>query len=208
MHELGLTGGIGSGKSTVGAGLVSRGGALVDADAIVRELQEPGEPVFAAMVAHFGEKVVGDDGRLNRAAVAAIVFSDADELAALNAMVHPAVDAEMSRRRAALADGDRPVILDIPLMIDSLLKAADSDAPPKYGQIAGIIVVDVPTEVCVARLVEHRGFTEADALARIASQVDREARLERADFVLDNSGSLADLESQLDACWTWIQSLN
>src|SRR5690606_3485624 len=117
--EIGLTGGIGSGKSTVAALLVERGAVLIDADAIVREVQEPGTPVFAAMVERFGPGIVAPDGTLDRAAVAAIVFADREQLEALNGIVHPAVSDEMTRRREALAATDATVLLDIPLLVES-----------------------------------------------------------------------------------------
>ena len=157
MLEIGLTGGIGSGKSTVAAMLVDRGACLLDADAIVRDLQAPGTPVFTAMIERWGNRILDDDGGLDRQAVADIVFADADELAALNGIVHPAVGDEMTRRREALADTDATVILDIPLLIES-----------GHQGLAGVIVVDVDPEVAVARLVAGRGFTPDDARSRIA----------------------------------------
>ena len=196
MLEIGLTGGIGSGKSTVAAMLVDRGASLVDADAIVRDLQTPGTPVFTAMVERWGDRILDDDGGLDRQAVADIVFADADELAALNGIVHPAVGDEMSRRREALADTDATVILDIPLLVES-----------GHQGLAGVIVVDVDPEVAVTRLVAGRGFTPDDARSRIARQASREERLGRADLVVDNGGSLEDLTREVDRAWSWIGSL-
>jgi len=195
--EIGLTGGIGSGKSTVAALLVERGAVLLDADAIVRELQEPGTPVFAAMVERWGDDIVAADGTLDRQAVADRAFGDPDELAALNAIVHPAVSDEMTRRREALADTDATVILDIPLLVES-----------GHEGLGGIIVVDVDPEVAVGRLMAHRGFTEADARSRIARQASREDRLVRADVVVDNSGSLDDLVAQVDRVQAWLDGLD
>ena len=196
MLEIGLTGGIGSGKSTVAAMLGDRGASLVDADAIVRDLQTPGTPVFTAMVERWGDRILDDDGGLDRQAVADIVFADADELAALNGIVHPAVGDEMSRRREALADTDATVILDIPLLVES-----------GHQGLAGVIVVDVDPEVAVTRLVAGRGFTPDDARSRIARQASREERLGRADLVVDNGGSLEDLTREVDRAWSWIGSL-
>ena len=196
MLEIGLTGGIGSGKSTVAAMLGDRGASLVDADAIVRDLQTPGTPVFTAMVERWGDRILDDDGGLDRQAVADIVFADADELAALNGIVHPAVGDEMSRRREALADTDATVILDIPLLVES-----------GHQGLAGVIVVDVDPEVAVTRLVAGRGFTPDDARSRIARQASREERLGRADLVVDNGGSLEDLTREVDRAWSWICSL-
>ncbi len=197
MLELGLTGGIGSGKSTVGEMLVARGAVLFDSDRIVRELQQPGTPVLAAMVERFGSGIIHSDGSLDRAAVADIVFSDAQALTDLNRIVHPAVGKEMTRRREALADTDATVVLDIPLLFET-----------GYEGLAGVIVVDAPVETAVERLVTQRGLDEADARARIARQVSREHRLELADFVIDNGGDLVHLEAEVDRCWAWIGSLD
>jgi len=197
MLEVGLTGGIGSGKSSVADRLVAKGAHLIDADAIARELQAPGGAVMEAMVGHFGPQIVAEDGTLNRQAVADIVFNDKDELEALNKLVHPAINREMRDRRRALADTDATVILDIPLLIES-----------GHANLGGVIVVDTPVEVAVERLVAHRGFSEEDALARMANQVSREDRLEKADFVVDNSGTLDDLDDQIDRCWAWIATLS
>lgn len=191
--EFGLTGGIGSGKSSASLRLQNRGAALVDADAIVRELQRPGQAVFEAMVDHFGDGIVGEDGALDRAGIAAIVFNDKAELEKLNELTHPPVREEMARQRADFAQTHDIVVLDIPLLIES-----------GYKDLAGIVVVDLPTDLAVQRLIAHRGFDEADARARIANQVTREERLEIADFVIDNSGTLADLDAEVDRCWQWM----
>jgi dephospho-CoA kinase len=194
--EFGLTGGIGSGKSTVAQLLVARGAVLIDADAIVREVQAPGSPVLDRMAGAFGADILLPDGSLDRAKVAGIVFADPDKLATLNGIVHPAVTDEMTRRREALAPTDATVLLDIPLLIES-----------GYQNLAGIVVVDVAPELAVRRLVEHRGFTEADARTRISRQASRKDRLAKADFVIDNSGDLAALDVLVDACWAWMCSL-
>ena len=193
---VGLTGGIGSGKSTVSAALAERGADVVDADAIVRSLQEPGTPVFEAMVAEFGSGIVAPDGSLDRQAVADHVFADDGALKALNAIVHPAVGAEIARRLEVAAAGDGVVVLDVPLLVES-----------GRDDLAGLIVVDLDPEVAIARLVDQRGFDEADARARIARQASRQERLERADFVIDNHGDRDELAAQIDACWAWIQTL-
>jgi dephospho-CoA kinase len=196
MRLVGLTGGIGSGKSTVSSALAARGAVIVDADAIVRDVQRPGSPVLEKMAARFGAAVIAEDGTLDRAAVAAIVFADADALKALNDIVHPAVAAEMNRRVMAEVATDRVVVMDIPLLAEN----------PREG-LQGKIVVDTPVETQVARLVQFRGFDEADARARIAKQATREQRLEIADFVVDNSGDVDALAPQLDALWEWLGSL-
>ena len=195
--EIGLTGGIGSGKSTVSAGLVKRGAVLVDADAIVRDLQKPGKPVFKKMVERWGEKIITNEGDLDRQAVADIVFKDAEELAALNEIVHPLVREEIANQREKYIKGNAPIILDIPLLIES-----------GYENLSGIIVVDLHTEEAVERLVKYRGFSREDALNRISSQVDREERLSKADFVIDNNGDLDSLENEIDKAWSWIKGLS
>lgn len=190
MLSLGLTGGIGSGKSTVSALLEERGAVVVDADRIVRSLQEPGEPVFEAMVEAFGPSIVAEDGTLDRQAVADIVFGDDEALKTLNGIVHPAVGAAIADRLVELAETDEVVILDIPLLVES-----------GRDDMAAVIVVDVDPEIAVQRLVEHRGFSEEDARSRMSRQVSREDRLAKADVVLDNSGTLDDLEEQVDGLW-------
>jgi len=188
---------MGSGKSTVGKMLTGRGAILVDADAIVRELQAPGTSVFEAMVARWGAGIVGKDGSLDRTEVAAQVFVDAEELAALNSIVHPAVGKEIQRRREALTGTDATVILDIPLLVES-----------GYRDLDGVVVVDTELAVAVGRLVGLRGFTEWDARKRIAAQASREERLAIADLVLDNNGSIGDLASEVERCWVWIGTLD
>lgn len=197
MRVIGLTGGIGSGKSTVSALLAARGAVVIDADAITRELQQPGTPTFAAMVERFGPGIVAPDGTLDRDAVADIVFADADALADLNRIVHPAVGAEIARRLQEQADGDAVVILDVPLLVESTNRMP----------MAGVLVVDIDPEVAVRRLVELRGMREDDARARMANQAARADRLARADRVIDNSGSRDDLAAQVDAAWEWIATL-
>jgi len=193
---IGLTGGIGSGKSTVSGALAERGAVVVDADAIVKELQSPGTVVFDEMVERFGPDIVDPDGGLDRARVAEIVFNDADALKDLGGIVHPRVQAEIFRRIEEQTDTDNVVVLDIPLLVES-----------GYPGLLGTIVVDLDPEVAITRLIEFRDFTEDDARARIAKQATREQRLEKADFVVDNSGTPDDLPSQIDAVWEWIETL-
>jgi len=192
---IGLTGGIGSGKSTVSARLAELGARVVDADAIVRQVQAPGTEVFAAILERFGPGVVAEDGTLDRPALAARVFNDPDELKALNAIVHPAVGVGIAEALAEAAESDDVVILDVPLLVES-----------GRDDMAAMVVVDLDPEVAVQRLVDHRGFTEEDARARISRQASREERLAKADKVLDNSGSVEDLLAQVDALWPWLQA--
>ena len=196
MILVGLTGGIGSGKSTVSALLAERGAVIVDADAVVRDLQEPGSPVLARRAERFGAEIIAPDGSLDRAMVASIVFADPEALKDLNGIVHPAVGAEMARRVQAEVQTDHVVVMDIPLLTEN----------PRQG-LQGVVVVDVPEDVQVDRLVRYRGFDEADARARIARQSTREQRLAMAGFVVDNSGGVADLEPQVEALWAWLCGL-
>lgn len=196
MLLLGLTGGIGSGKSTVSSALAERGAVVIDADGVVRELQAPGGAVLAAMVDHFGEGILAADGTLDRQAVADIVFTDAEQLKALNAIVHPAVGAEIDARIEAQRDLDNIVVLDIPLLVEN-----------KPYSPEGVIVVDTDPEIAVDRLVRFRGFSADDARARMSRQATREQRLAEADFVVPNDGTPVELVAHIDACWEWIREL-
>ena len=196
MILVGLTGGIGSGKSTVSGLLQARGAVIIDADAIVREVQQPGSPVLVELAQKFGSDVLAEDGSLDRQAVANIVFTDPDALKSLNAIVHPAVGREMNQRMIAQRASKNVVILDIPLLTEN----------PREG-LQGRIVVDIPVELQVQRLTSFRGFDEADARARISRQATRQERLDKADFVVDNSGGLEDLIPQIDLLWTWLLTL-
>lgn len=191
MLVVGLTGGIGSGKSTVSALLAERGAVIVDADAIHRENMSPGGRVHDAVLARFGT--------VDRPTLASIVFNDPAALADLNALTHPAVGAVIAERLAEQAATDNVVVLDIPLLVEGQNRGGYP--------LAGVIVVDAPVEVAARRLVEQRGMDEADARARIAAQATRDQRLAMADFAVDNRGSLDDLRSEVDRCWEWIESL-
>lgn len=196
MILVGLTGGIGSGKSTVSQLLASRGAVIVDADAITRELQAPGEPLLGVIADRFGRDVIDADGSLIRQKLADIVFGNVDALADLNKIVHPAVGREMARRIDEQRDTDNIVVLDIPLLAEN----------PRSG-LSGVIVVEIDPELAVRRLVEHRGMSESDARVRIERQTSLEKRREIADFIIDNSGDIASLESQVSEMWKWIESL-
>jgi len=195
MLLLGLTGGIGSGKSTVSAELARRGAIVIDADLVVRELQSPGGAVLAAMVELFGDGILAEDGTLNRQAVADIVFNDAEQLKALNAIVHPKVGEEIDGRIEAQRESDNVVVLDVPLLVES--KAYETE---------GIIVVDTDPELAVQRLVEFRGFNADDARARMKLQATREERRAVAAFIVPNDGTQEELMIKIDECWNWIQS--
>jgi dephospho-CoA kinase len=195
MLLLGLTGGIGSGKSTVSAEFARRGAIVIDADLVVRELQSPGGAVLAAMIEHFGDTILATDGTLNRQAVADIVFNDPEQLKALNAIVHPKVGEEIDGRIEAQRESDNVVILDVPLLVES--KAYETE---------GIIVVDTDPEIAVQRLVEFRGFNADDARARMKLQATREERRAVAAFIVPNDGTQEDLMTHIEECWTWIQS--
>lgn len=199
MLRVGLTGGIGSGKSTVAGALEARGAVLVDGDRIAREIVEPGGPAYRPVVDRFGPRVVRPDGVLDRGALAAIVFSDPAALADLNALTHPVIARVMLERVASESQGGRPIILDIPLL------SAESLA--SYG-LSGVIVVDTPEEVAIQRLVTDRGFSEADARARVAAQISRDERRRFADLVIDNSHGKAALARQIDRAWAWIEGLH
>ena len=176
--------------------LAERGAVVLDADRIAREVVEPGTPGFAAVVARFGADVVAAGGQLDRRALADLVFADPEALVALNAIVHPAVRAVVAERLAAEATTDNVVILEVPLLVES--GAYD---------VAGVIVVDSPDEVAVARKVASSGLEEADVRRRRAAQATRERRLAAADFVIDNAGSLADLRREVERAWSWIADL-
>ena len=199
MIVVGVTGGIGSGKSTVAAHLARRGAVVVDADRVAREVAAPGGAAYEALVDHFGSGVVRQDGSLDRAAIAARAFSDPAELAALNAITHPVIAVELARRLAALNGTDQVVVLDIPLLSEALRAG--------YG-LTGVVVVDAPIEVAVQRLVDQRGFTDADARARVTAQASREERRRIADVVVDNGGSRQELDAAIEPLWAWIKSLD
>jgi dephospho-CoA kinase len=191
-----LTGGIGSGKSTVAGAFAERGAAVIEADAIGRQILEPGGLAYQAVIDHFGPAVVRPDGSINRPALAAAVFNDAEALAELNRLTHPMIARVMDERVAALDGPGRIVIWDL-----ALLSIADQ----ARFRPSAVIVVDAPEEVAVQRLVSQRGFSEEDAVARVASQITRAERRRIADLVLDNSGDRCALEAEIDRGWQWLQ---
>ncbi|MFA1548135.1 dephospho-CoA kinase [Actinomadura chokoriensis] len=190
MLKVGLTGGIGSGKSEVSARLSERGAVVIDADKIAREVVEPGTPGLAAVVAEFGDDVLLPSGALDREKVGRIVFADPDRLAALNAIVHPLVGERMQELMDAAPAG-AVVVYDVPLL-------AENGLAPMYDEV---VVVDAPEKTQVDRLVARRGMTEEDARARMANQASRAERRAVATHVIENSGTLDDLKAQVDALW-------
>ena len=196
MILLGLTGGIGSGKSTVSALLAARGAIIIDADAIARELQAPGTTLVLALKDRFGDSIVDENCALIRPALAAIVFADPEALKDLNKLVHPAIAKEMDRRLQEQRDTNNVVVLDIPLLAEN----------PRSG-LSGVVVVDIPTELAIDRLVEFRAMTKGDAEARIAQQASRDDRIAIADKVIDNSGDLESLSDQVEDVWQWAMTL-
>jgi dephospho-CoA kinase len=193
---VGLTGGIGSGKSTVSARLAEHGAVIVDADLITRQVQQPGTPVMARIAERFGADMLDDAGALIRPKMAGLVFNDPESLAALNAIVHPAISAEIAARLLEERTTEHVVVLDVALLTEN----------PRSG-LQAKIVVDVPVEVQVQRLVASRGMDEADARARIAHQVGREERLATATHVIDNSGTPDELVARVDALWDVLRVL-
>lgn len=190
--RIALTGGIGSGKSTVSRMLADKGAVVVDADAIAREIVEPGEPALEEIRAAFGPDVIDGEGRLRRSLLAEIVFADADALARLNAITHPRIAARAAELLAS-APSDAVVVYDMPLLVEQ--------GPAALAGWDAILVVDCPDDVRLDRLVA-RGLSAEDASGRMAAQAGREERLAVADHVIDNAGDLAGLARSVDALWT------
>ncbi|MFJ4836700.1 dephospho-CoA kinase [Streptomyces sp. NPDC088746] len=191
MLKVGLTGGIGAGKSEVSRLLARYGAVLIDADRIAREVVEPGTPGLTAVVEAFGPGILGADGALHRPALGSIVFADPARLATLNAIVHPLVGARSAELERAAGPG-AVVVHDVPLLTENGLA-------PVYDLV---VVVDAAPGTQLDRLVRLRGMTESDARARMAAQATREERLAVADIVVDNDGPLDDLEPQVRGVWS------
>jgi dephospho-CoA kinase len=185
---LGLTGGIGAGKSTVARMLAARGAAVIDADAVAREVVQPGGAAYGAVVERFGREVVRGDGTIDRRALAGIVFGDELARTDLNAIVHPAV-AEGIRGRLANLPASSVAVVEVPLLVEAGW-AADV-----------VVVVDAPLDVAARRVVDGRGMGEAEVRQRMAVQATPEERHARADYVIDNGGPLSDLDAQVDRLW-------
>ncbi|MCZ9350579.1 dephospho-CoA kinase [Streptomyces mutabilis] len=190
MLSVGLTGGIGAGKSEVSRLLVEHGAVLIDADRIAREVVAPGTPGLAAVVAAFGEEVLAEDGSLDRPKLGSIVFADPEKLAALNSIVHPLVG-DRSRALEEAAAEDAVVVHDVPLLTENGLA-------PLYDVV---VVVDADPATQLDRLVRLRGMTEQDARARMAAQATREQRREIADVIIDNDVPLDRLRSRVAEVW-------
>lgn len=191
MVNVGLTGGIGCGKSEVSKRLAAYGAVVIDSDLIAREVVEPGTPGLAAVVAEFGADVLAADGTLDRPKLGALVFSDPDRLAALNAIVHPLVGTRAAELAARATGEGKVLVNDIPLL-------AETNAKKRFDLV---VVVDASPETQVDRLVRLRGMTEEDARNRMAAQATRAERLAIADVVIDNDGPIEALEPQVRALW-------
>ncbi|MBP3978754.1 dephospho-CoA kinase [Microbacterium sp. BLY] len=193
MPLIALTGGIASGKSTIARRLAEHGAIIVDADAIVRDVQAPGSPVLERIAEEFGAEMIAPDGSLDRAALGGRVFGDPELLGRLNAIVHPAVRAESQRRFTAAfaADPGAVVVYDVPLLVEARV-----DDPWDL-----IVVAHAPAAVRLRRLVALRGLDEDAAADRIGAQVGDEERLAIADVVIDTSGTMAETAAQTDALW-------
>jgi dephospho-CoA kinase len=199
MPLVALTGGIASGKSTIARRLSDLGAVVVDADQVVRDVQQPGSPVLEAIAAGFGDDVLRADGSLDRAGLGSRVFGDPEAIARLNAIVHPAVKAESKRlfEAALAADPEQIVVYDVPLLVEARL-----GDPWQL-----IVVAHAPAELRARRLVELRGMSTADAAARIGAQVSDEQRLALADVVIDTAGTLDHTWEQTDRLWRDLAAL-
>jgi len=181
-----LTGGVASGKSTVAAILAELGAVVIDADALAREVVEPGTPGLAAVVEEFGPEVLTDDGRLDRARLGAVVFGDEQARRRLEGILHPLIRARAAEIESAAPAGAL-VVHDIPLLVES----------GQADRFDAVLVVDVPVETQIARMVTHRGWSREDAHARVAAQADRAERLAVATFVIDNTTTRDDLRERV-----------
>lgn len=191
--NIGLTGGIASGKSTVSQELVKRGAKLIDADVIAREIMEPGHPVLGTVVDTFGPSILLSDGTLNRKRLGSIIFSNPEERKALEDITHPAIRAEMRRRLAKYEaeDPKRLVVADIPLLYESKLEDLYDE----------IMVVYVPREIQLERLMLRDGLSYKDAEDRLGAQMDIELKRKRADILIDNSLGMDETLRQIDIFW-------
>lgn len=194
MLKIGLTGGIGSGKSTAASRLQQLGATIIDADQVAREIVEPGQPALAELVEAF-DGILNQDGSLNRAELARQAFATPEATEKLNSITHPRIRQRTQQLFAeAEASGVEVVVYDMPLLIEN----------GEYRHMDHVLVVDAPDDVRVERLVNYRGLEESDARRRIAAQIDRDTRLQAADTVLDNGGDREALIAQVDTFWETI----
>ena len=192
MLLIGLTGNIASGKSTVARLLAARGATIIDADVLARQAVEVGTPAYDKILQRWGRDVLAPDGMLDRAALRERVFADQDELEELNQIVHPEVTRMRDEMVAEARDrGDRIIVCDIPLLFENDLA----------GSFDRILLVDAPRPMRLERLVRERGLHEAEAMKMIAAQMPAELKRARADYVIDNTGALDDLEARVDEVW-------
>lgn len=198
MPLLALTGGIAAGKSTISRMLQEHGALIVDADAIVREVQAPGSPVLDEIAEAFGRDMIDADGALDRAALGARVFGDQAALVTLNSIVHPAVNQRsMERIQDALASGPNTVVIyDIPLLVK-----VRSEDPWDL-----VVVAEAPAEIRTKRLITERGLSKEEAVARVASQISDEKRRAIADVIIDTTGTMADTQRQVDELWARVSA--
>ncbi len=198
MLAVGLTGGIGSGKSHVSDQLRDKGAIVIDADEIAREVVAPSGTAYQPLIDCFGKDILDPNGYVDRPLLAAKVFNDPDALAELNAITHPAIGIEMIRRRDAMADLDVIVVLAIPLLTTLHRQTVGLKA---------VVVVDCPLDITLDRLITIRKMDPNDANARIRAQISREQRCAGADFVVDNSSTLEHLDSEIERLWRWLEGL-
>ena len=197
MKLVGLTGGIGSGKSTIARLLAEHGAHIIDADHVAREVVEPGTPALAEIAAVFGSLVLSADGSLNRGVLGDIVFSDPAKRLQLNAIVHPAVH-KRTQELIAQAAHDSVVVYDVPLLVETQNEYSFDE----------IVVATAPESVRIERLMEHRGMLESEAAARIESQAPEEERLKIASHIIDTSGDILHTYSQVDALWSQLKNVD
>jgi dephospho-CoA kinase len=198
VYQIGLTGGIASGKSVVTARLAERGAVVIDADRLARDVVAPGTPGLAALADRFGPSVIAEDGTLDRPALGAIVFSDESARLALNGITHPAI-AALRRELVARADERAVIVNDIPLLVETLKEGER----PSFDLV---VVVSAETETRIGRMMELRGLSREEALRRIESQATEAQRLAVADVVIDSNGTLAETLSQADALWETVNA--
>ena len=190
MVRIGLTGGIGSGKSTVAKMLAQKGAVVIDADVIAREVVEPGQPALAALVEAFGDGILNDDGTLHRAGLANLAFATPEATARLNEIMHPLIAAR-SDRLVAEAPADAVLVYDMPLLFET----------GQQHNVDLVVVVDVPLDLQILRATKIRGLDKSDVMRRIAAQMPREERVAKADVVIDNDGDLGSTLQQVERLW-------